>query len=106
MREPPLDEIVRKIVETFHPRRILLFGSRARGHAGPESDADLFIEMDTKLNPYDRRIVVDRIFGLRDWAMDIFVYTPAEVRRLKNDVGTLLYTILREGKVLYESPGK
>jgi predicted nucleotidyltransferase len=102
MREPPVDEIVDKIVEAFHPRRIVLFGSRARGAAGPDSDLDIMVEMDTPLKPLDRRMSVDRLFGFRDWAMDVVVYTPEEVERSKDTVGTLAYTVLREGKTLYE----
>ena len=30
MREPPIEEIVGKIVTAFHPRRVMLFGSLAR----------------------------------------------------------------------------
>jgi len=102
MREPPIEEITRKVVAAFHPRRVILFGSRARGDAGPESDTDLFVEMETSLPPYERRVAVDRLFGLRDWPMDVLVYTPAEVDRLKDAVGSLVYSVIREGKVLYE----
>ena len=102
MTEPPIDEIVQKIVRAFHPRRIVMFGSRAREEAGPQSDLDLFVEMETDLKPMERRRAVDRLFGLRGWAMDIVVYTPEEVNRFKNVVGTLLYTLVREGKTLYE----
>jgi len=100
--QPPVDEIVRKIVGRFDPRRIVLFGSRANGKRGPETDIDLFVEMDTKLNPFERRRAISRLFGRRDWAMDVVVYTPEEVNRLKDVIGTLLYSIEREGKVLYE----
>lgn len=103
MVEPPVDDIVEKIVDHFHPRRIMLFGSRARGTSDPESDLDLFVELDTDLTPPERRRALSRLFGLRNWAMDVVVYTPDEVRRLKDVVGTLLYTIEREGKVLYET---
>ena len=102
MTEPPIDEIVQKIVRAFQPRRIVMFGSRAREEAGPQSDLDLFVEMETDLKPMERRRAVDRLFGLRGWAMDIVVYTPEEVNRFKNVVGTLLYTLVREGKTLYE----
>ena len=102
MVEPPVDEIVRKIVEAFAPRRIVVFGSRARGQAGPDSDLDLFVEMHSDLPPRDRVRAVSDLFGLRRWAMDLVVYTPQEVERMKDTVGTLLYTIEREGKVLYE----
>ena len=102
MVEPPVDEIVRKIVEAFAPRRIVVFGSRARGQAGPDSDLDLFVEMHSDLPPRQRVRAVSDLFGLRRWAMDLVVYTPQEVERMKDTVGTLLYTIEREGKVLYE----
>jgi predicted nucleotidyltransferase len=40
-----LDEIVQRIVDGFNPQRIILFGSWARGSAGPDSDVDLLIVM-------------------------------------------------------------
>ena len=103
MREPPIDEIVAKIVAEFHPRRIVLFGGRARGEVGPDSDLDLMIEMETPLKPFERKLAVDRLFGLRDWAMDLVVYTPAEMARLRDVAGTLAHVVAREGKVLYEA---
>jgi predicted nucleotidyltransferase len=99
---PLLDHVTKTIVERFHPKRIMVFGSHARGDAGPDSDLDLFIEMDTPLRPPDRAIEVSEVFGLRPWAMDIVVYTPDEVRRLRHVKGTLLSVIEKEGKVLYE----
>ena len=102
MVEPPIDEIVSKIVETFHPRRIVMFGSRARGEAGPDSDLDLFVEMESDAAPRDRVRAVDALFDRRRWALDLVVYTPEEAQRMKGVVGTLLYSIEREGEVLYE----
>ena len=97
-----LTDITKKIVEHFHPRRIILFGSRARGEATAESDLDLFIEMETVASPPERAVEVSSIFGLRPWSMDLVVYTPAEVERLRGVNGTLLALIEAEGKPLYE----
>jgi len=97
-----LTDITKKIVEHFHPRRIILFGSRARGEARAESDLDLFIEMETAASPPERAVEVSSIFGLRPWSMDLVVYTPAEVERLRGVNGTLLALIEAEGKPLYE----
>ncbi|HEX5505970.1 MAG TPA: nucleotidyltransferase domain-containing protein [Thermomicrobiales bacterium] len=94
--------VARTIAERFHPERIILFGSRARGEAGPDSDLDLCVEMETPLPPPERAVAVGAAFGLHPWPMDIVVYTPEEVAQLKDVVGTLLYTIEREGTVLYE----
>lgn len=41
--EAVLDEIVRRVVEAVHPDKIILFGSHARGDAGPDSDLDLLV---------------------------------------------------------------
>lgn len=104
LHEPLLDHVTKTIVNRFHPKRIMVFGSHARGDAGPDSDLDLFVEMDTPRRPPDRAIEVSEIFGLRSWPMDIVVYTPEEVRRLRHVNGTLLSVIEKEGKVLYERP--
>ncbi|MBI3948868.1 MAG: nucleotidyltransferase domain-containing protein [Acidobacteria bacterium] len=94
--------ITRTIIERFHPKRIILFGSHARGEATVDSDLDLFIEMETQERPPERAIAVSSIFGLRRWPLDVVVYTPQEVERLRNVNGSLLSAIEAEGKVLYE----
>lgn len=45
MRETPLvpPELLNRVVGYFHPRRVVLFGSRARGESGPDSDIDLWL---------------------------------------------------------------
>jgi predicted nucleotidyltransferase len=99
-----LEQVTRTIVERFHPKRIVLFGSHARGDAGSDSDLDLFIEMQTSRRPPERAIEVSAAFGLRPWPLDVVVYTPEEVQRLRGVSGTLLAAIEKEGKVLYEQP--
>ncbi|MFZ1746137.1 MAG: nucleotidyltransferase domain-containing protein [Nitrospirales bacterium] len=99
-----LEQVTRTIVERFHPKRILLFGSHARGDAGSDSDLDVFIEMQTSRRPPERAIEVSAAFGLRPWPLDVVVYTPEEVQRLRGVSGTLLSVIEKEGKVLYEQP--
>ena len=89
------------IVEHFHPRRIVLFGSHARGDAHPDSDLDLLIEMETELPFYERMRRVSEVFGLRPFAMDVLVYTPEELDAYSD--WSFFRTVRREGKVLYES---
>ena len=97
-----LQEITRRIAERFRPRRIVLFGSYARGEAGPESDLDLFVEMESDRRPPERAAEVAALFRLRRWPLDVVVYTPQEVEQLRGVRGTLLSIIEREGRVLYE----
>lgn len=107
---PPVDEaliqeIVRKIVAAFNPRRIILFGSRARGNERADSDIDLFIEMETNLHPIKRRTQIRELFERQWWGMDLIVKTPEEVIRERNSLISLVPDIESEGKVLYERPG-
>ena len=44
-----IDQMVGRIVERFDPERIILFGSAARGEAGPDSDVDLLVVMPVEI---------------------------------------------------------
>ena len=90
------------IAEAFQPERIVLFGSHARGESDQESDIDLFVEMETSLSPPERATAISELFGLGSWSLDLIVYTPTEVKKLRGIHGTLLSQIEREGQVLYE----
>lgn len=52
-----LNDVVRVIVEHFQPRRIVRFGSRARGDHRLDSDLDLLIEMEPELEIQGRERV-------------------------------------------------
>jgi uncharacterized protein len=96
-----ITQIVDVIVERFNPQRIILFGSRARNEARPDSDIDLFVEMDSDLNPRARSSLIYAAFDDCDWPMDVLVYTPQEVNELRGVFGTMLSIIESTGKVLY-----
>ena len=94
--------VTRTIVERFHPKKILLFGSYARGEAKPDSDLDLMVEMESD-KPWHQRVVeMQSVFSDRDWAMDILVFTPEEMERERGFLGGVVRSAEREGKILYE----
>lgn len=101
-----VQEITNRIVDRFRPKRILAFGSYARGEQKADSDLDLIVEMETDRPFFQRSVDVQSIFGLRDWAMDLLVYTPEEYAQQKAIWGTLISLIDREAKVLYDDAGK
>jgi predicted nucleotidyltransferase len=100
--EELVQEIARKIVEEVHPRRIIAFGSYARGEHKPESDLDLIVEMETDKPFYERGLAIAALFRDRRWAMDLLVYTPEEFAKQRRVLGSLLSTVEQEGKVIYE----
>ena len=97
-----IQEITRRIVENFHPDRVILFGSRARGDFRPDSDIDIFVEMEGPGKRFERRLALARLFPEQWWPMDILTYTSSEMAARRNSTATLVPVIEREGKVLYD----
>lgn len=97
-----LDDVVARILSVGSPEKIVLFGSRARGQAAPDSDLDLLIIEESDL-PRHRRAGRYRmaLLGLYP-AKDIVVWTPSEVAAWRDVPNAFITTILAEGKVLYE----
>jgi predicted nucleotidyltransferase len=97
-----LAEIVRRLVEAVNPDRIVLFGSRARGNAGPDSDVDLVLVKDSDEPPHRRVLPAYRaVIGL-GVPKDILWRTPAEVEDWSGVANHIIAHALREGRVLYE----
>jgi uncharacterized protein len=96
-----LDDLVRRIAERFFPDKIILFGSRARGDAGQDSDVDLLVLFPDVADPNQR--AAELYASLIDFPtpMDIVVSTSARFERYRN-VNTVYWPASREGKVLYE----
>ena len=96
-----LAEVVRRVVAAASPDRIILFGSAARGEAGPHSDVDLLV---VKAGVTHRRRLAQRIYsglvGL-EVPVDVLVVTPDDIEAFKNKVGTIIGPALREGREIY-----
>lgn len=95
---PPLEQITQQIVESLQPQRIVMFGSRARGDQRPDSDLDLMIEMESDETAIRRMQRVYRLFGASDWSMDVVVYPPDELVRLRQQPNSLVCRIEAEGR--------
>lgn len=96
-----IDKMARRLARRFKPEQIILFGSHARGAAGPDSDVDLLVVMPLTGSKRDKeiemRVALDDILI----PFDIIVVTPDEVARRRNIPGTIIRPALLEGKVLY-----
>ena len=103
---PVLQEIVRRLVDTYEPERIYLFGSAARGEATPDSDYDLLVIAD------DRTPKAKRSSGRAYKALwGIMIPTDVLVWRRKYFEerlcleASLSSTVQREGRLLYAREG-
>jgi len=96
--------ITRRIVEAIDPEKIILFGSRARGVARPDSDYDILAIAESDLPRYKRSAPIYLALAGLMAPIDVIVYTPAEVEDWRNVRQAFVTIALREGKVLYEKP--
>ncbi|WP_447972361.1 nucleotidyltransferase domain-containing protein [Nitrospira sp. Kam-Ns4a] len=100
--DPILAEIVRRLVEACRPERIYLFGSRARGEAGPDSDYDILVVVSASDQPGHRRDqAAYRALAGVGAAKDVMVLTREEFDSRTGVVCSLPATVLREGRLVY-----
>lgn len=90
------------LAKRYHPLRITLFGSHAKGTAQVDSDVDLLIEM----NRVDSGLTLaaDMMAELHPrFAVDLLLKTPEELHRRLQMGDHFLSEAIRTGKVIYEA---
>lgn len=94
-------QVLGRILAVVHPRRVVLFGSAARGEMGADSDLDLLVVVP---NGCHRRRTAQAIYrnmiGV-GYAVDIVVVTEDDVLAFRNHEGMVIKPALDEGKLLY-----
>lgn len=100
---PYLSEVVDRIVRKFHPVKIILFGSWARGSAREDSDLDLLVVLPKTDHKRKSAIEVLRALNGLPISKDVVITTPQEIEERGETAGFILRPALEEGKVIYES---
>lgn len=96
-----LDELVNRVLAVTQPKRIVLFGSGARGEMTPDSDLDLLIIVPSDS---DCRQIAKAIYrNLIGYSLpvDVVVSTEADLNRYADTPGLIYRSALREGRELY-----
>ena len=103
--EQMLQKITQCIVETFHPLKIILFGSYAYGNPTPDSDIDLLVVIEGDGRPAQRSAKVAQACRPRYIAMDVLVQSPVEIEQRLTGFEPFLEKILTKGRILYAASG-
>lgn len=97
-----LKEIVDRLVSAYRPERIYLFGSHARGDAGPDSDFDILVLVpdDAAAERKRSRLAYESLRGT-GVAADVVVWTRGYFESRRQVPASLSATVVREGKLLH-----
>jgi len=101
------EEEIKRIVDVlraYNPKRIILFGSLARGDFDEDSDIDLLIIKEDRRKRTERICEVYRLIRSpkRTIGVEPLVLTPQEIEKAVSEGSFFLEDALKEGKVLYE----
>lgn len=96
-----VERITQKIAEAIRPDKIILFGSRAKGTATPESDVDLVVVYSGSKTKREIQREIHRLFLRRDFSMDVIVVNPDYLEKFKKVANSLAREVDEAGVVCY-----
>ena len=104
MIDPDLiDEAARRIVAAAPGARVILFGSHARGEAGPDSDVDLLVVEPHVPDRFGEIVRLQRVLAPLRLPADVNVVSEDQVEEWGDVQRTMLHHALREGRVVAQA---
>ena len=96
-----IQSLTDQIVKKYHPQKIILFGSAARGDFGRDSDLDfLVIKKAVPKSNIHRRWELRKLVD-ESLPVDFLVLKPDELKIRLEKEDPFVEMIMKEGKVLY-----
>ncbi len=98
----PLEVLLARIEDAYHPEQVWLFGSRARGDARPTSDWDLFVVVSDAVD--ERQLDPMTAWRLQRGSgvpADVIFCSASDFRNASDTVNTLSYVVASEGVLIY-----
>lgn len=97
-----IQEAARRIGKEFHPQRVILFGSYARGKPTPDSDVDLLVITQVEKRNADKAVEI--LLRVRPpFPIDLLVRTPQQVQERLALGDFFMREVLEQGQILYEA---
>ena len=96
-------ELVRRILTTAKPDRIILFGSAATGAMTRDSDIDLLVVEPEPGNTREEGVKIRRALDEVGYPIDVIVISTRRFEETKNVFGGIAYPAHKYGRILYEA---
>lgn len=101
--EEKVQAAVGKIVEMSHPVSVVLFGSYTRGQVGPNSDVDILVVVEDRVeNCRQESVRIRKALKGISMPMDILVVRRRDLKKYSDTPGMIYASALKEGKVVYD----
>lgn len=96
-----IENLAKRIAREFDPDKIILFGSYARGTAGPDSDVDLLVVLPFEGKPFWKSLeIINRLDP--QFALDLIARNPLDTTRRYTQRDPLIHDAIDHGRLLYE----
>jgi predicted nucleotidyltransferase len=98
-----IDDAARRIAAAAPGARVILFGSHARGQAGPDSDVDLLVIEPRVDDRFAEVVRLQRVLAPLRLPADVIVVSEEHVEEWGDVQSTMVHDALREGRVLAQA---
>jgi len=98
--ETLIAEAGRRLSEAAPRARVILFGSHARGDAGPNSDLDFLVVEPSVDDPTEESVRLRRTLRGLGLFADVIVVSESEAARWGDVRGSMIHAALSEGRPL------
>ena len=99
-----IQQVVERIVHTFAPEQVILFGSYAEGRATADSDLDLLVVTSKRLRREQRAARLRGLFRDVPLPVEVITMPREEFEQTRDVIGGIAYPAVRYGRVVYEKP--
>lgn len=98
-----IDRLIQRIVTVVQPKKIILFGSAARGEMDSNSDLDILVIVpDGTQRRRTAQMIYRHMIGFQ-CAVDIIVATETDLQVYGNKIGLIYNSAVQEGREIYAS---